>query len=113
MDSRELEAVRQLRALLQEVYALAPADPQQADGPAVSEVLAGLGYVVALQNAPDIGQAVPDGLSRAMLESLLQVIREWLVRQARPKVSREVAGFYQRAGEHVQRLRTPTIGRGD
>lgn len=105
--------MRELRTLLQEVYALAPALPL-AEPPEVSSVLAGLGYVVALQNAPDVGQAVPEGLSRSMLESLLQVVRDWLLRQSRPPRS-DIAGFYQRAGEHVQRLRTlpQPFGKGD
>ena len=79
--------------------------------PAVTDVLAALGYVVALQNAPEVGGVLPASLSRSVLESLVVVVKDWLIQKnARPPED-PVAGFFQRAGEHVQRLRTPSTER--
>ena len=123
LAQRELRAVGQLQQIVQEVYALAPALPRGApQAPAATEVLAGLGYVVALLNGPDLDRALPEGLSRSTLDSLVLVVRDWLARQAsaQNQNSESVAGFFQRAGEHVQRLRTlpgPVVpeqdGKGD
>jgi len=79
--------------------------------PQITEVLAALGYIVALQNAPEVGGVLPASLSRNVLESLVLVVKDWLIRKnARPPEDK-VAGFFQRAGEHVQRLRTPSTER--
>ena len=109
---REFQGLLELHQILQEVYSLAPPEPTTrspgGQAPEVAEVLAGLGYIVALQNAPDVSRAVPEGLSRSMLDGLQTVIREWLLRQPTPQDRKDelVAGFFQRTGEHIQRLRT-------
>ncbi|MBS2034258.1 hypothetical protein JST97_04680 [bacterium] len=79
--------------------------------PEASEVLAALGYIVALQNAPEVGGVLPASLSRNVLESLILVVKDWLVQKNARASENSVAGFYQRAGEHVQRLRTPSTER--
>lgn len=79
--------------------------------PQITDVLAALGYIVALQNAPEVGGVLPASLSRNVLESLVMVVKDWLIlKNARPPEDK-VAGFFQRAGEHVQRLRTPSTER--
>ena len=79
--------------------------------PQMTDVLAALGYIVALQNAPEVGGVLPASLSRNVLESLVMVVKDWLIQKhARPPEDK-VAGFFQRAGEHVQRLRTPSTER--
>jgi len=74
--------------------------------PEITDVLAALGYIVALQNAPEVGGVIPIGLSRNVLESLVVVVKDWLIQRGTRGSEDSVAGFLQRAGEHVQRLRT-------
>ena len=74
--------------------------------PEITDVLAALGYIVALQNAPEVGGAIPRSLSRSVLESLVVVVKDWLMQRSARGSEDSVAGFMQRAGEHVQRLRT-------
>ena len=74
--------------------------------PEITDVLAALGYIVALQNAPEVGGVIPSGLSRTVLESLVVVVKDWLMQRDARGSENSVAGFMQRAGEHVQRLRT-------
>jgi tRNA A37 threonylcarbamoyltransferase TsaD len=87
------------------------AQSRSASEPDVTEVLAALGYVVALQNAPEVGGVVPASLSRNVLESLVVVVKDWLIQKNARASENSVAGFYQRAGEHVLRLRTPSTER--
>lgn len=79
--------------------------------PEVADVLAALGYVVALQKAPEVGGVLPVSLSQNVLESLIVVVKDWLMQKSARGSGDSVAGFYQRAGEHVQRLRTPPTER--
>lgn len=97
----------ELLQVIDELLALSrpPADPEIAD------VFAALGYIVALQNAPEVGGAVPPALSRSVLESLVVVVKDWLLQKNSRTPDDSVAGFFQRAGEHVQRLRTPSTER--
>jgi hypothetical protein len=82
-----------------------------ASEPEMKDVLAALGYIVALQNAPEVGGVLPASLSRNVLESLVIVVKDWLVQKNSRAPEDAVAGFLQRAGEHVQRLRTPSTER--
>lgn len=87
------------------------AQSRPASDPEVTDVLAALGYVVALQNAPEVGGVLPASLSKNVLESLVVVVKDWLIQKNARAPENKVAGFYQRAGEHVQRLRTPSTER--
>lgn len=87
------------------------AQSRPSSDPEVTDVLAALGYVVALQNAPEVGGVLPASLSRNVLESLVVVVKDWLLQKNARAPENSVAGFYQRAGEHVQRLRTPSTER--
>lgn len=103
MAQTEAELLQVIDELL--AQAAPAADPQ------VTDVLAALGYIVALQNAAEVGAVLPVSLSRSVLESLVVVVKDWLMQKnARPPEG-AVAGFFQRAGEHVQRLRTPPTER--
>ncbi|MBX3167290.1 MAG: hypothetical protein KF760_07750 [Candidatus Eremiobacteraeota bacterium] len=97
----------ELLQVIDELLALSrpPADPEMTD------VLAALGYIVALQNAPEVGGVLPAALSRNVLESLVVVVKDWLIQKNTRVPEDSVAGFFQRAGEHVQRLRTPSTER--
>jgi hypothetical protein len=97
--------------LLQIIDELLAADSRPPAHPEVTDVLAALGYIVALQNSPEIGGVLPASLSKSVLESLVIVVKEWLIQKNARPAEDPVAGFFQRAGEHVQRLRTPSTER--
>lgn len=103
MSNSEAELLQVIDELL--AHSRPPADPE------ITDVLAALGYVVALQNAPEVGGVLPAALSRTVLESLVVVIKDWLMQKSSRSSEDSVAGFLQRAGEHVQRLRTPSTER--
>ena len=77
-----------------------------ASEPEITDVLAALGYIVALQNAPEVGGVIPGGLAKNVLESLVMVVKDWVIQRNARGSEDSVAGFMQKAGEHVQRLRT-------
>ena len=103
MANSEAELIQVIDELL--ALSSPPADPE------IRDVLAALGYIVALQNAPEVGGGLPASLSRDVLESLVVVVKDWLVQKNSRTPEESVAGFFQRAGEHVQRLRTPSTER--
>lgn len=92
----------ELLQLIDELISMA----RPAGEPEMTDVLAALGYIVALQNAPEVGGVIPGGLSKKVLESLVVVVKDWLIQRNERGPEDSVAGFLQRAGEHVQRLRT-------
>lgn len=98
MANSEAELLQVIDELL--AQSRPPADPE------ITDVLAALGYIVALQNAPEVGGVLPSTLSRNVLESLVMVVKDWLIQKNTRAPEDSVAGFFQRAGEHVQRLRT-------
>ncbi|MFN8610408.1 MAG: hypothetical protein U0931_22915 [Vulcanimicrobiota bacterium] len=100
-------ASSQLLEAIDELLAQSRVAPE----PEVTDVLAALGYVVALQNAPEVGGVLPASLSKNVLDSLVMVVKDWLMQKNARGPEHLVAGFYQRAGEHVQRLRTPSTER--
>lgn len=78
-----------------------PGEPQ----PALPDVLFGLGYLVALQERPEAAAVLSAGAGQSALEVLRAVVKQWLAANSATQEQRgAVAGFYDRASEHVRRL---------
>ena len=70
------------------------AQSRPSSDPEVTDVLAALGYVVALQNAPEVGGVLPASLSRNVLESLVVVVKDWLIQKNARAPENSVVGVY-------------------
>lgn len=108
MKSPELAAVTQLQVIVREVQALVPGHapgtavvPRYTSGPPLSEVLSGLGYLVAVQSTPQAAGALAAGLGPKVLHSLQLVVQEWLAQCSAPPPA---AAFYQQASEDLRKL---------
>lgn len=62
---------------------------KSSDNDDVTEVLAALGYLIALRNTPAVSRTVPPLVANRILDRLIRIVQEWLVIRQSEKIHQQ------------------------